>query len=223
MGDNVGRREFEIRRRSLIHEKMFTFAAVKNVADTYTDADDEAKLIRDLKQGSVSAFTVIYHRYFQRIYVYCLQFTKSQQEAEDIVQEVFVQLWCNRSKITTEHSLKSLIYVIARNFLVKVYRQNINAPIFEDYIAYCNTFGECDRLAIEYNEFLSAVERFVSELPTAQQQVVRLSKFDQFSNKEIAQRLGINEQSVKNYLSKGLKYLRQKMKSILIIVILMFH
>lgn len=180
----------------------------------------EASLIRGLKRGSVDAFTAIYNLYFQRLYVYCLQFTKSRRDAEDIVQEVFAQLWSNRDKITSENSIRSLVYIIARNFLVKAYRQNIKSPVFEDYVAYCNSLGRQDVSSIEYEEFLRCFEQSVQELPKAWQPVVRLSKIDNLTNKEIAQTLNLNEQSVKNYLSQGMKQIRDKLKPIIIVLVL---
>lgn len=182
---------------------------------------DEAKLIHDLKKGDVSAFTSIYHLYFQRIYAYCFQFCKSKHEAEDIVQEAFEQLWCNRGKITSEQSLNSLLYVMTRNFLVKAYRRNINSPIFEDYINYRNAIGQEDASKMEYFEFVETVKKCILNLPKSQQEVVRLSKLESLSNKEIASQLGITEQSVKNYLSQGLKLLRAKLKAIISIIVIM--
>lgn len=190
--------------------------------DKAMNSDDliEAPLIRGLKRGSVDAFTAIYNLYFQRMYVYCLQFTKSRSDAEDIVQEVFAQLWSNRDKITSENSIRSLIYIIARNFLVKAYRQNIKLPVFEDYVAYCNSLGCQDVSSIEYEEFLRFFEQCVEGLPKAWQPVVRLSKIDNLTNKEIAQKLNLNEQSVKNYLSQGLKQIRGKLKPIIFFIVL---
>ena len=97
----------------------------------------EAGLIRQIKKGNILAFNVLYKLYFNQIYSYSLQFTKSKHDAEDIVQEVFTQLWVNREKITAEDSVKALLFVIARNFLVRSYRKNINSPFFEDYMECC--------------------------------------------------------------------------------------
>lgn len=55
--------------------------------------DIEALLLHRLKNGDVDAFALVYKLYFQRLYVYCRQFTKSAYDAEDIVQEVFAKLW----------------------------------------------------------------------------------------------------------------------------------
>lgn len=180
--------------------------------------DIEALLIRRLKNGDVDAFASIYKLYFQRLYVYCRQFTKSAYDAEDIVQEVFAKLWGNRDSIIADSTLRGLLFTIARNNLISAYRRNINSPVYEDYLDYCNSIGREDTSAIEYTEFASRVEHIIDRLPPAQARVVRMSKLEHMSNKEIAIRLGINEQSVKNHLSKGLKYVRYHISRMLIVI-----
>ena len=183
------------------------------------NGDSEESLIRRLRQGDVEAFDAVYRLYFQRLYVYSLQFTKSARDAEDIVQEVFAKLWSCRGFIAAESSLRGLLFTIARNFLISAYRRNINAPVYEDYLDYCNSIGREDVSAMEYAEFASKVEKLIDELPPAQSRVVRMSKLEQLSNKEIASRLGIQEQSVKNHLSQGLGYIRSRLRKLLLIII----
>lgn len=83
---------------------------------------------------------------------------------------------------------------------------------------YCNSIGREDTSTIEYAEFASRVEHIIDRLPPAQARVVRMSKLENLSNKKIAIRLGINEQSVKNHLSKGLKYVRYHISRMLIVI-----
>jgi len=179
----------------------------------------EAGLIRQIKNGNILAFNTLYKLYFRQIYSYSLQFTKSKHDAEDIVQEVFTQLWVYREKITAEDSIKALLFVIARNFLVRSYRKNINSPFFEDYMEYCNNIAYQDVSLTEYDEFVASLNKYISELPDKQRQILMLSKFEGLANKEIAKKIGIGEQTVKNYLSLGLKYLRQRMKPLMSAII----
>ena len=68
----------------------------------------ERHLIHDLKQGSHKAFDKIYQMYSKRLYAYSLQFTKSSEESEEIVQEVFVKLWSNRINIRQDEECEKL-------------------------------------------------------------------------------------------------------------------
>lgn len=187
---------------------------------THCDGRDERRLIRDLKRGDAMAYAAIYHRYFQPLYTYSRQFTKSAHDAEDLVQDVFAKLWQSRENIRHEDSIKGLLFTVARNNLISTFRRMASAPALEDYMDHVNTLGREDASAIEYKEFVEQLERAIDTLPPAQQRVFRMSRLEYLSNNEIADRLGINEQSVKNSLSQALKQLRAHLKYLLIAVLL---
>lgn len=76
---------------------------------------------------------------------------------------------------------------------------------------------------MEYDEFMKQLDECISQLPKAQQQIIRLSKFEQLANKDIAEQLNYSEQTVKNQLSMGLKQLKsllQKKGNYLLILLL---
>ena len=72
--------------------------------------------------------------YSKRLYAYSLQFTKSPEESEEIVQEVFIKLWSNRIKIRQDETLRTLLFIMAKLRLINAYRQKIKHPIYEEYI-----------------------------------------------------------------------------------------
>ncbi|MDE7437570.1 MAG: sigma-70 family RNA polymerase sigma factor [Muribaculaceae bacterium] len=180
---------------------------------------EENRLIRSLKKGNEQAFSIIFHRYFPTLYQYSVQFLKSEAEAEDVVQESFIRLWQHREKIESEHTVKSLLFVITRNLLLTRFKQNISNPGFVDYLNYCNHLGREDHSPLEYTQFVEKVEDIIDQLPAHQARVVRMSKIKEMSNKEIAEELGINEQSVKNSLSLGLRYIRSRLMIPIIIFV----
>lgn len=173
----------------------------------------EPQLIAALKLGSVKAFDALYDMYYRRIYGYCLNFTKSRKDTEDIVQEVFMKLWSARKEIQVEDSIANYIFSIAKNRLISAFRSNVASPHYEDYLDYCETLGKEDYSVIEYKEFVAMVEEGISKLPPMQQKIVRLSKFTSMSNKEIASLFEISEQTVKNQLVTGLKKIRIHLNS----------
>lgn len=180
--------------------------------------DKERLLIHSLKHGSTIAFDRIYQMYAKRLYAYSLQFTKSAEDAEEIVQDVFTKLWINREGIKQEDSLKSLLFTIAKHLLINAFRSKVNQQIYEDYVEYANELSTNDTTnRIEYNEFLKAVEQNIATLPNTQQKVIKLSRFEHLSNKEIAERMQLSEQTVKNQLSVGLKLLKEKLRNFLVI------
>jgi RNA polymerase sigma-70 factor (ECF subfamily) len=170
----------------------------------------EIRLIQGLKAGSHKAFDGIYEMYAKRLYAYGLQFTKSSEDAEEIVQDVFVKLWTNREKIKQEDTLRSLLFIMTKRHLINAFHSKINEPVYEDFVDYKNELSVSDTgQHLEYEEFVQKLENAIQQLPATQQKVVNLSKIDQLSNKEIAEKLSLSEQTVKNQLSIALKELRK--------------
>lgn len=185
----------------------------------------ETELIIDLQKGSVKAFNAIYELYARRLYAFCLKYTKSRQNAEEIVEDTFVWVWNNRDSIKQEISLKPILFLKTKHLLINAYRKVVNSPIYEDYMDYIDHNGNSNSAdsPMEYDEFMKQVNDCIDQLPKAQQQIIRLSKFEQLANKDIAEQLNYSEQTVKNQLSIGLKQLRTllKRKGIYLFVLLL--
>lgn len=170
---------------------------------------NEHSLIVELKRGSKEAFDRIYRLYAGRLLAYCIQYTKSHEDAEEIVQDVFVALWKGRETIRQKETLQSLLFIMSKYRVINAYRSTLNSPVYEDYVNYQHELsaGE-DCHPMEYEQYVNAVRTAIHRLPLTQQRVITLSRFSQLSNKEIAERLSLSEQTVKNQLSVGLKTLR---------------
>ncbi len=172
----------------------------------------EEKLIIEVKKDSMRAFDSIYELYARRLYAFCLRYAKSRETAEEIVQDTFVWLWNNRHSITQDKTLKPILFIRAKHLLINAYRKVVNSPIYEDYMDYLDhgsTSSNATDCMLEYDEFTKKVNALIAQLPNTQQEIIRMSKFEMMSNKEIATRLNYSEQTVKNQLSLGLKQLRK--------------
>jgi RNA polymerase sigma-70 factor (family 1) len=174
----------------------------------------ESAYIKELKRGSRQAFTALYNIYSARLYGYCYQWTKSHEDSEEVVQDVFVKLWMHRDAIQDENTILYFIFRIAKNQLINKYRINLNSPVFEEYIQYNNEMLLSVNNAsqpLEYDEFCILLNKIKKTLPKTQQQVYEYSVCQQKSNKEIAETMCLSEQTVKNQLSLALKVFRQKL------------
>lgn len=174
---------------------------------------NEKILIRELKNDSRKAFNAIYAMYAKRLLAYCKQYTKSVEDAEEIVQDVFVRLWNNRGNIRQEETLQSLLFIMSKHSLINAYRSTVNSPVYEDYTNCLSELSTDDtHYRLEYHEFVSQLKAALKELPETQRKVIELSRFHDLSNKEIAEQLSLSEQTIKNQLSLGLKTLREKLQ-----------
>lgn len=183
------------------------FAVTEDMIQTEFDTDD--KLIDRLRKGDVDAFDGIYHRYAGKLFAFSLKYLKSKEEAEELVQSVFLKLWENQTTLKKETSFKSYLFTIAYNeicnlFRKRKYQQNfIENTIFEKPQASTEIESQ-----IEYRSVLEQVEQIIAQLPEKQRSVFLKSRQEGKSTKEIAEELGLSRGTVDNYISESLKFIR---------------
>lgn len=170
--------------------------------------------IKQLREGSYEAFDILYNVYADSLYGFALLHTKSVVQAEDIVQETFLKLWNMRYSLSEEGSFKSMLFTIAKNHVIDVFRQQINRADFEDYISFCEDENLSDTTSIDkiyYDDFVEKLAISKQKLTPAQRNIFEWSREEGLSNAEIACKAGLSEQTVKNHLSSALKVLRAEL------------
>uniref|UniRef100_A0AB33JB97 RNA polymerase sigma-70 factor n=3 Tax=unclassified Prevotella TaxID=2638335 RepID=A0AB33JB97_9BACT len=173
---------------------------------------DEKQIIIELKQGSSRALRLVYELYAKRLCAFCVEYTKSVEDAEEIVEDVFVKLWDKRETIRQEDSLKSLLFVMSRRMLINAYRARVHSVSFADYVEMQDVVDEGgSERQLNYDDFMRQLERNLQKLPLTQQRIIRMSRLEDMPNREIAKVLNLSEQTVKNQLSIGLQVLRRKL------------
>lgn len=116
-----------------------------------------------------------------------------------------------RESLSVEGSFKSMLFTIAKNHVIDIFRQQVNRANFEDYIAFCEDENLLDNTSVEkvyYNDFLEKLAIAKQKLTPAQRNIFELSREEGMSNTEIAAASNLSEQTVKNHLSAALKVLR---------------
>lgn len=177
--------------------------------------NDESALVRQLRQGSQAAFEEVCRRYARRIYAYCDRFTCARSDTEELVQDVFLELWNYRSRMLPDSSVDALLFTIARRKGINSFRSRINSPVFEDYVNYIQQLEDSEKDSFGFDELISRIRKIISTMPPAIGRVVELSLIAQLSNREIATQLSISDKSVRNRLSEGLAVLRTRLTPVL--------
>ena len=141
------------------------------------ETSDEHKLIKDLIKGDAFAFDEIFRRYNKRVYTFSLKNLKNKENAEGVVQEVFINLWEERSKLKDIKNLNAWIFTICFNIIRNRFRQLASDRLHLKKFA--NTSLSDDNTTateIEYNDLLEKAEDIIEQLPTRQKVVFKLSK-----------------------------------------------
>lgn len=163
----------------------------------------EEQLIANLRKGRSAALSEIYDLYAQELLVFCYSYTKSKQDAEEVVQDAFLRLWEMRSLIRSDHSLKSLLFRIAKNRVIDLFRSNLKSKIFADYLVFQQSGFDRESGDMDYDAYRALVDKVLNKLPPSQREIVRLSDFEGLDNEQIAERLHLAEKTVRNQLSSG--------------------
>ncbi len=168
---------------------------------------EDTELMDRLRAGDDLALKVIYKKYWSQLYTSAFNMLQDQQACEDIIQDLFINLWNKREQIEIKASLKSYLFASVR---YEVYRQvrhgSVREDIFENIQDRLQTPSEYGN--IEHRELLSYINSIVNNLSEKCKVVYKLSREEQLSHKEIASRLDISPKTVENHLNKALRQLR---------------
>lgn len=179
-------------------------------------------LIIKLQLGDIEAFDEIYRHYFQKLYNFVLKFMKDTEETKEIVQEVFVKLWQNHNKIDIYASFDSYLFTIAYNTSISALKKKASQIKYAEYIKHKNDiFDASDGISeLQYKELVEQLEISINKLSPRQKEIFNLSRIDGLLHNEIAEKLNISKNTVKNQIVTTLKYLKSQFGSEYIMVIL---
>lgn len=177
----------------------------------YTELAD-LDLFALLKKGNKHSYEEIYHRYKKLIYLHAYKMLQDEEEAKDIVQELFTQLWSRRAELQVESSLSGYLYTAARN---RVLDRIARGKIEKKYIASLQNFAETDTHITDHlvreKELKLLIEKEIASLPAKMRLVFELSRKEYLSHREIADKLQISEATVKKQINNALKVLRVRL------------
>jgi RNA polymerase sigma-70 factor (ECF subfamily) len=173
---------------------------------------DDNKLVERLKKGDVEAFDQLYFKYSGKLYVFGLKYLRSKEEAEELVQSVFLKLWENYKNLIQESSFKSYLFTIAYHDICRLFRKrNFRQKFIEDSLYHSSESSSEIEEAIDYNSVLDHIEQIISKLPERQRTIFLKSRQEGKSTKEIAKEIGLSPGTVDNYISDALKFIRKKL------------
>lgn len=182
--------------------------------DNFKDRSDE-ELLQLLKDGNPKAFTAIYNRYWDKLYVVAANKMSDLYQAQELVQEIFLDIWKRRAAITLNSSLNAYL---ATALKYKIINWRHRKSIEQRYVDHAKVADEQEYSMenyLQFEELKAKLERLVAKLPEKCQLVYKLSRDEGLSQKEIAKQLDITEKTVEAHLTRALKVLRSGLRMIL--------
>ena len=183
------------------------------------------ELVKLLRKGDMSAFDAIYERYCKRLYGFVFRYIKQEVDAEEIVQEVFIKIWESRKTIDSYSSFESFIFTIAYNSTISLLRKRVTEKKYLEQIKYRQQINNSEDIIneIHYKEMNERVKSLLNQLTPRQKEIFILSREEGLSHEEIAKKLNISSNTVKNHLVSALAYIKSHIDSSLIINLLFIH
>jgi len=172
----------------------------------------ETELVERLKKGDLVAFDMIYDMYAGRLYAFSMKYLKSSDEAEELVQCVFMKVWENYKRLDRNLSFKSFLFTIAYNEICRHFRRKSYLKRYIDETLLTGKLSDtAPEEGTEFQSLLAEVEKIIAGLPDTQKKAFVMCKIDGKPAKEVADGLGLSPGTVDNYVSATIRMIRSRL------------
>lgn len=166
-----------------------------------------------LRSGNEVAFESIYKEFSAQVYRLAFRFLKDKSQSEEVVQETFIKLWLNREKLDKDGNLWLYLYVITKRLSLNALRKiGQSEALFAQLlvnIKEAHNHTEEDIFAADLEKF---TETILNSLPNQQRIIFRLSRVQGLTHAQIAEKLQISPNTVKNHMVAALKTIESRLK-----------
>ncbi|WP_372935745.1 RNA polymerase sigma factor [Mariniphaga sediminis] len=182
-------------------------------------------LLKLLKKGNIRAFDAIYEKYSKRLYVFVFRYIKQKTDAEEIVQEVFLKIWESREKIDLYSSFDSFLFTIAYNNTISLLRKRVNEKKYLEHLKHKQQVSDNEGIIAEmhFKEIEKRVKSLLEQLTPRQKEIFYLSREEGLTHEEIAKKLNISANTVKNHLVATLAFLKSGISGNMLAIMLFVH
>jgi RNA polymerase sigma-70 factor (ECF subfamily) len=185
--------------------------------------EKDTDFLHKVKLGDIEAFESVFKSYYAPLVGYGRTIVKDSDEAEDIVQQVFVSIWEKRTEMEVHTSLRGLLYRSVYNACLNRIKHNKIRMSYarETQLTNSSSFNQED---IRQKELQKKIDDAINSLPEQCGKIFKMSRFDEMKYQEIADKLGLSVKTVENQMGKALKIMRENLKDYLpILVALAIH
>ncbi len=180
----------------------------------------DTDLVNLMKLDDRRAYTEIYHRYKFTLHNHAWNKTRNREEAQDCIQEIFTTLWAKRSNLELSN-LSGYLYTSLRNHILnQMLRQNVQ----DKYVASIHEFANHEPVIADHlireHQLKLLIDQEIDALPPRMREVFKLSRLEHLTHREIAERLGTSEQTIKKQMTNTLRVLRIKLEMLTILILI---
>jgi len=175
----------------------------------------EAEIIAHVAEGDDKSFSLLYERYYSKVYGIAFKILKSAPYAEDVLQDVFIKIWNNRTKLKEVNDFNAYLNAVTRNHIFNQLRKKAHESYYIKEQASINTADTNQTIDdVLYHELNRSLLEAVSKLPPQQKKIFQLSRMHGLKQEEIADSLKISLGTVKKHMMVSLKFIRSYLSSV---------
>lgn len=184
----------------------------------------DVELLKGLKKGDHDCFHRLFDTYSSALYRFSVSYLKSNEAAEDVVQEVFLKIWNKRKNINTEKSFHSWLFTIALNTVRKYFNKlaeinQVKHDILLELIENRQRIDESE----DFQELLDKLEQFLKQMPEKRREIFCKKKLEGKSLKEISKEFVITTKTVEYHITEAMKFLKAEFEKLRIGGMVFFH
>jgi RNA polymerase sigma-70 factor (family 1) len=187
-----------------------------------TGLNNDAFLMTQIAQGNGHAFNLLFRKHWEEAFSMAYKRLKDEEQAKDIVQDIFTHIWVNRATLHI-NNLPAYLNRAIRNRVIKaVVKQKKVHPFLA--VLENITGKECGAdAAVLWKEFYRAYENLLNTMPPQRRTIFRLRFDEDLATKDIASMLGLSTKTVQNQLGKAFEKLRMSLAHLWLIIAAIFH
>jgi RNA polymerase sigma-70 factor (ECF subfamily) len=175
---------------------------------------DEHELLAKIATGDQRAFTILFEFYERYVYTYGKKLTRSDDQAVEIVQEVFLKLWINREKLGEVDNFGAYLNRVAKNHALNVLRQLANNTRSTVILRLRSSeLDDSTSQQLDYNESNRLLTEALENLPQRQRTVYKLCHMQGLKYETVAEQLHISPRTVQAHMTSALKAIRKHFKA----------
>jgi RNA polymerase sigma-70 factor, ECF subfamily len=179
----------------------------------------DSDILLAIRQGNERVYEGVFRKHYQALCNYACGILKDMDDAEEVVQSIFLKFWEQREEIEISVSLKSYLYRAIHNTCLNRLK---HLKIQETYRQYAgdyleNTFDSATDM-MDKNELENRIAEALDKLPEQCKLIFKMSRFEELKYQEIADKLGLSVKTIENQIGKALKIMRTELADYLPIV-----
>ncbi|ALJ05371.1 RNA polymerase subunit sigma-24 [Pseudalgibacter alginicilyticus] len=179
------------------------------------------ELAKHIANSDEVAFSRLYNRLWEKLYVFAQSIIMDENDAKDIIQEVWLDYWKRRNEICTDfieaylyQAVRYKTYNVLRDAKFNKVQLEVSNEVLTDSIVELNHDLEETNLRLN---------SYITKLPTRCREIFTLSRYEGFNNEEIAHKVGVSKRTVENQISIALNLIRKNMEKIIYLLFILIN